>query len=330
MKKYLFALCLLVIFMSCINEKPNKLDDKIPLAPKPYTMILIQELYKDILVKVDDKINKGKLEISKISLVGVFNQKGDSIQIFNYLNNNLLKDGSEQKILFTWGKVSNSQQKLLIFVEDNLTDSINVSFIDKNIVKINDDTYQLNELYYDYLKKKIVDDHSIKDLSILMKDQLGDYSDDFMLLNKNWFPNKENLDFKILSAKVKTHDMNRPDDSFDNWDVSFEYAQNHRLSHIKRAKLNKNKEEINLEKSLKHDDPNYVLYELTTNTDKSDCTDLIYHYKKTQQDSIKRKALQIGLNQETTSLIYQIKRKEYKVDNFISDPSEIKKIILHK
>lgn len=110
-------------------------------------------------------------------------------------------------------------------------DNIKITFRKKNNVLVNNDKYQVNNEYYNFLKQKILFERSILDLAFFLKDDYGDYANSLEPLNKNWRNQNENNKHKIIYAIIKNQN-NQTDDNYFNHKIDYNYNNKGMLQSI--------------------------------------------------------------------------------------------------
>lgn len=135
--------------------------------------------------------------------------KNDSIIIYK------INRDSNEKFVFWFKK--NKTQSISLFSSG---EEIQITFGNDNNIIVDNDIYNVNKKYYDYLKLKILSEGSALDLAFFLKDGYGDYAQLLEPLNKNWRNQRENNDFKILKAVIKNRD-NQTDEQFFNYTINY-------------------------------------------------------------------------------------------------------------
>ena len=143
--------------------------------------------------------------------------KNDSIIIYK------INRDSNEKFVFWFKK--NKTQSISLFSSG---EEIQITFGNDNNIIVDNDIYNVNKKYYDYLKLKILSEGSALDLAFFLKDGYGDYAQLLEPLNKNWRNQRENNDFKILKAVIKNRD-NQTDEQFFNYTINYKYNKTGKL-----------------------------------------------------------------------------------------------------
>lgn len=229
MKKY-FAV-LLLIPISFIAVSVGCVEKNTQTNTKSYELILMQRMYNRIktIDNETEKIIKQDEDGKNIlSYVGLFTN--DSISLFNY--NDLNLDPLESNSLYT---SQNSGNKLILkyINHSEPQDSLVYSF-DKEQLKVlvNDNTYFLNQNYFEYLYKEGFEKNNIILLLGLFNSMVEDYSAFNELIDnfsKKYF---SNTDFKILKSDIYTQSPHS--DMKYHWNVSYLY-NNDELIEIKKT-----------------------------------------------------------------------------------------------
>lgn len=202
--KTTIALFFLVFCISC-NIKDNKCSNIEKKEELRYRYAYCLDFYID-------KENNNK-EVN--NYIGIFPNNNDTITIYK-LDDKLTKE--ESRTLF-WHTKNDDTQNITFYNSEN--DSVKVRF-ENNSIYLNNDSYELNNEYFTFLKKKVLDENSILDLAFLVKEGIGDYTTFFELLNKNWRNQIENKSYKIISAKISNKNY-QTDDQFFNYELVYKY-----------------------------------------------------------------------------------------------------------
>lgn len=214
----LSIICLLFLFCSSKAKKQNS----------GYIVAFVKDIYVDegnykYNDVGDSTYTKGDGQRVE-NYVGVFSKKYDTVTIYK-----LKEDLNVKPEEFSfWSK---KKSNLSITFYCSMADDIKVTFTNQNNIIVNDDTYQVNKEYYDFLKQKILIEKSVLDLTFFLKDGYGDYQQSLKPLNKNWRNQKENKKFKIIKAKIKNKNY-QTDDQFYNYNFTYEYSKNGMLENI--------------------------------------------------------------------------------------------------
>jgi hypothetical protein len=255
-------------------------------------------------------IDKGDKEIN--NFIGVFPKVNDTVIIYK-LNDD--QNEKPEKFIF-WSKKSNNQS---ITFYCSGQDDVKVTFANRSNIIINNDTYKVNNEYYNFLKQKIFEEKSILDLAFFLKDDYGDYSQTLEPLNKNWRNQKENNKFKIIKAEIKNRNF-QTDDQFFIYKVNYKYNKNGILvSASGENSFNK--------KFIKQNDK-YVIYSINRSiNERASDNEYLYKNKKTLLDSV------IGTRERFSNATtyyytkYQSKLKFTSVDEKPKSIDEILKIL---
>lgn len=294
MRKIIFSISISSILLSFCVSKPQT------QAPK-VTASYIQDIYID-------KENDSK-DIS--NYIGIFPINNDTITIYK-LDENLLNE--ESKTLF-WHSKSEKNKNTTFFNSEN--DSVNVRF-ENNTIFINQDSYELNSEYYQFLKQKVVEEKSILDLAFLVREGYGDYSVFFNLLNKNWKNQTANKNHKIISAKIINRDFQTDDEVFST-NFTYEYTSKGLIKNI--SGINK------YSKKFVTENNKYIHYSIAiTQNERASLEQDLYFNKKTHCDSVVGIYEQYSTATSTHYIMYQSKLKQVALKNNSKSLAEIIKI----
>lgn len=288
----------ILILFSCFISSYDILKQK--KNTSNFTVAYLEDIYID---KRGKQIN---------NFIGIFPKTNDTVTIYNL--NNDQKEASE-KILF-WSKKINIHSITFYCTEQ---DDIKVTFANQNTIIVNNDTYQVNNKYYLFLKQKIFEEQSILDLAFFLKDGYADYSQTLELLNKNWRNQKENYTFKIINAKIKNRDF-QTDNQFFTFKIDYKYTENGSLQSISG--------EHSFNKKLIKQNNKYIIYSIDRSiNERASDDEYLYKNKKTLFDSIT--GTREVFSNATTSYYtkYQSKLKFKSVEEKPKTINEILKIL---
>lgn len=296
MKKITFIIVLSFITLSFCVSKVLKQNNE-------YKIAYIKEI---TIYNIDN--NKEK---NTNNFIGVFPKKNDSIKIFQIKEN-----GFEElnKYVF-WSEKDIKNSTIIFYNSEN--EKVNVVF--KNFkIYVDNDIYEVNNSYFNYLRQKVLYEGSILDLVFFLKDGYGDYAGFFEPLNKNWRNQKENNTYRIISANIKNKD-NQTDDHFFNYNFNYEYDENGVLKSIE-GENRYNKKLINNKK--------YIQYSILDGENERSMKDFVlYKNKKTLFDSIVGSTMQYSISKSIHFTKYQSKLEYKDVDVKPKGITEIIKIL---
>lgn len=295
--------CLLLFFCSSKDKKNDS----------SYTLAFVKDVYVDegnytYNDEADSIYNKGDGERTE-NFIGVFSKKNDTIIIYK-----LHKDLSEQPEKFSfWLKKINNQS---ITFYCSMGDNIKITFRKKNNVLVNNDKYQVNNEYYNFLKQKILIEKSILDLAFFLKDGYGDYAHSLEPLNKNWRNQKENNKHKIIYASIKNKN-NQTDDKHFNYKIDYNYNKKGMLQSISG--------EESFKKEFVDENNKYFIYKIEKSiNERATIFQDLYLNKKTLFDSIVGSYEQYSNSKTTYFTKYQSKLK---TKNVYSKPKNIQEAL---
>lgn len=291
MKKIIFIIVITSILFSFCVSKPKKEELR-------YRYAYCQDIYID-------KENNNK-EVN--NYIGIFPNNNDTITIYK-LDDKLTKE--ESRTLF-WYTKNYDTQNITFYNSEN--DSVKVRF-ENNSIYLNNDSYELNNEYFTFLKKKVLEENSILDLAFLVKEGIGDYTTFFELLNKNWCNQIENKSYKIISAKISNKNY-QTDDQFFNYDLIYKYNTDGLINSVSGSN--------SYTKTLLSEDNKYIHYSINkTLNERASIDEELYINKKTINDSIIGTYEQYS-NAKTTHFVkYQSKLKEIELKNNLKSLTEI-------
>lgn len=240
-----------------------------------YTLAFAEEIYIDKGSEMDD--NKGETVYTKgegkriEKFIGVFPKNNDTIIIY-HLNNDVTE--KFEKFSF-WSKKREKDNSIIFYSSQG--DNIKVVFVNNKII-VDNDVYTVNNEYFKFLKQKVFNERSILDLAFFLKDGYGDYAQLLEPLNKNWRNQKENINHKIISVKIRNRDY-QTDDHFFEYKADYKYRKDGQLEKISgESRYNKVFEEEN---------NIYVKYSIEDGkNERSSSSEEVYKNKKTLLDSI--------------------------------------------
>lgn len=149
-----------------------------------------------IFAYILEEIHIEKEDTEMNNFIGVFPKTNDTVTIYKL---NKGQKENPEKFSF-WSKKINNHSIIFYCTEQ---EDIKVTFTNQNNVIVNNDIYTVNNEFYIFLKQKIFEEQSVLDLAFFLKDAYGDYAQTLEPLNKNWRNQKENNNFRIISAKLR-------------------------------------------------------------------------------------------------------------------------------
>lgn len=303
--KYIFSTILLscLLFVFCNNQSKNENE---------FIIAFVQDMYIEKLSETENETDRPdslkESDLITTNYIGLFPKKNDTVIIYKLKEN--LKEKPE-KISF-WSKKNNSQSITFYCSEQ---DDLKITFSNQNNIIINNDIYTVNSEYYIFLKQKILEEKSILDLTFLLKDGYGDYSQILEPLNKNWRNQKENKNFKII--KVKNSNRNfQTDNQFFKCKIIYKYNKSGYLQSISG--------ENRFNKNFVMQNNKYILYSIESLINERSTENLyLYKNKKTLFDSI------IGTREifsNTTTYHYKKYQSKLKISNIDKKPKNIEEM----
>ncbi|CAM3749962.1 hypothetical protein FLGE108171_13270 [Flavobacterium gelidilacus] len=295
MKKIIFIIVITSILFSFCVSKPKEEELRYRYA-----------YCQDICI---DKENSNK-EVN--NYIGIFPNKNDTITIYK-LEDKLTKE--ESRTLF-WHTKNYDAQNITFYNSEN--DSVKVRF-ENNSIYLNNDSYELNNEYFNFLKKKVLEENSILDLAFLVKEGIGDYTSFFELLNKNWRNQTENKSYKIISAKISNKNY-QTDDQFFKYTMQFNYNN--------EGLVNIFSKENSYTKTFISEDNKHIHYSIKkTINERASIDEELYINKETTNDSIIGAYEQYSNAKTTHYIKYQSKLKELESKTELKSLAEIIKTL---
>jgi hypothetical protein len=308
--KYIYITILLgYLFFPFYNNQQKK--------ETQFIVAFVQDKYIDKSSEIENGTDKPDFVMGNgpntTNLIAIFPKKNDTITIYKLKED--LKEKPE-KFLF-WSKKSNNQSITFYCSEQ---DDVKVTFTNQSNIIVNNDTYTVNNEYYNFLKQKIFEEKSILDLAFFLKDGYGDYSQTLEPLNKNWRNQKENNKFRIIKAEIKNRNF-QTDDQFFIYKINYKYNKNGVLQSVSgENSFNK----IFVKQNNKH-----IIYTINRSiNERASDNEYLYKNKKTLFDSI------MGTRESFSNATiyyytkYQSKLKFVSVDKKPKNIDEIFKILV--
>lgn len=195
-------------------------------------------------------------------------------------------------------------------------DNIKVSFNNQNKIAVNNDTYQVNKEYYQFLKEKILIEKSVLDLAFFLKDGYGDYEESLEPLNKNWRNQKEDNRFKIIKANIKNKNY-QTDDQFFSYEFTYKYTKRGIVENI----LGQN----SFTKRKIKENNKYLVYVTDRSVnERASVQEYLYKNKKTFFDSIVGSRIRYS---DAVTYHYKKFQSILKTINIATKPSNIRDIL---
>lgn len=265
-----------------------------------------------IFAYILEEIHIEKEDTEMNNFIGVFPKTNDTVTIYKL---NKGQKENPEKFSF-WSKKVNNHSIIFYCTEQ---EDIKVTFTNQNNVIVNNDIYTVNNEFYIFLKQKIFEEQSVLDLAFFLKDAYGDYAQTLEPLNKNWRNQKENNNFRIISAKIKNRNF-QTDDAFFNYNISYKYNKNGVLESVSGQN--------SFNKRLIKQNNKHIIYSINRSiNERASDNEYLYKNKKTLFDSI------IGVRENFSNATtyyytkYQSKLKFVSVDEKPKDIDEILKIL---
>ncbi|PBJ13330.1 hypothetical protein [Flavobacterium sp. ACN6] len=306
MRKIINILSVISLLLFVCSNGTKKNEDS-------YVVAFVKEVYVDegnyMHNDIDDSTYiKGDGERIE-SFIGVFPEKQDTISVYK-LNQNLSE--KPEKFSF-WSKKKNNHS---ITFYTSMGDDIKITFSDLNNIFVNNDVYQVNKEYYNFLKQKILIEKSVLDLVFFLKDGYGDYEEFLKLLNKNWRNQKEDNRFKIIKAKIKNKNY-QTDNQYFTYDLTYKYNMNGLLENV----LGEN----SFNKKIIDENNKYIVYAINRSiNERASENEYLYQNKKTLFDSIVGNRVQ----NSTATVYYYIKyQSQLQTKIKYNKPKNIQEII---
>ena len=238
----------------------------------PYTLAFVQEVHIDEGRQNNDGGSEPAYEEKEsMNFVGIFPKNNDTVKIFR-----LKDDITDRPDRHSFWLEKNVENNSVVF-HSSEGNELKVAFKGKNTIAVGNDVFTVNDAYYAFLEKKVLNERSVFDLSWLLKDGYGDYAPFFELLNKNWLNLKEDKNHKIIRVLVKSKNMQVPEDKFYTWTVYYKYDKSGELQSIAGKRFNKER---------LGEDEKYINYSVEVNQDRYTSAGLLYKNKKTLFDSV--------------------------------------------
>ncbi|PAM94574.1 hypothetical protein B4N84_11375 [Flavobacterium sp. IR1] len=279
---------------------------KSELVDARYQIAFVQEIFVD---NGNDINEKGTKDIR--NYIGLFGNQNDTVKIFKLKEN--LKEKPEE--YFFWIKNESNNNKVIIHCSESNEDVL-IVFKNNNTISVNRDIYTLNTDYYQFLKDRVLSNHSILDLAYFLKDGYGDYSTSLDVLNKNWKNQKHNFNHKIISVKVQNKNYQTDDQYFD-YKLDYSYDKNGVLKNIIGGN-NFTKKQVNENKKYLH----YTISK--TINERAIISEELYVNKRDLFDSI------VGNNEQYTTnkvFYYSKYQTQFKTVSATSKPVNVEKMV---
>ena len=268
MKKIINIFLLISLLLFFCGTKDKKNEDS-------YTIAFVKEVYVDkgnyVHNDLTDSIyTKGDGERVE-NFIGVFSEKQDTIIVYK-LNQDLNEKPEKNSF---WSKKKNNKS---ITFYCSMGDDIKIIFSGLNNIIVNNDTYQVNKEYYNFLKQKILIENSVLDLAFFLKDGYGDYEQFLKPLSKNWRNQHEDNRFKIIKAKIKNKNY-QTDNQFFTYNFTYKYDRNGLIESV----LGEN----SFNKKIVEKNSKYIVYAINRSiNERASENEYLYQNKKTLFDSI--------------------------------------------
>lgn len=274
----------------------------------PYALAFVQEIHIDKGQQDSDGETEGGHEEKEVrNFIGIFPKNNDTITIYRVQDD--VTDRPDRYIFWLEKNIKNNS----VVFHSSEGNELNVFFKGKNHIVVGNDVFTVNDSYYKFLEKKVLNEGSVLDLYGLVKDGYGDYAPFFELLDKNWLNLKADKSHKIIQVLVKTQNMQVPEDEFYTWEAHYEYNRNGELQRISGERFNK--------KRLGEDEK-YIRYSTEENQDRYTSTGLQYKNKKTLFDSVAVTWEQFSTARTFRYISYQSKLKRKVTDKKPKDMTE--------
>ncbi|RXM51173.1 MULTISPECIES: hypothetical protein [unclassified Chryseobacterium] len=221
-------------------------------------------------------------------------------------------------------KIANDKLLLEIVGADNESRKLDISFIDNNqSINIDKSTFFLNQAYFSYLKKELLDNRNISELIDLIDDFLEE--DIFKLENLKYLNSKSKYKYKkfrILNVKMTTINSQNENIKSD-WIISYTY-KNGILFSVEQ----KSKDETRFTKQLIKNRNNLVSYKVYREIDErfSDDKKITFDIKQNKYSEIGT-YIQSGVNKETDYEKAIYKSVTFPATKVELDKNEIIKVI---
>lgn len=254
----------------------------------------IAENYEIKEVRNGDEVLNEK---QKDTLYYIYSYNNSKERVRVYTKSSTGTDGYFEVTDYKLSKKTLNKLNLTIKGSDDKSRQLEITFFDKDkSIGIDKSVFFLNDTYYSYLKKELLEKRNMSELVDVMDDFLQE--DIFNLENLRYFSSKQKYiakNFRILKAKMTTANAQN-ETIVTNWTIYYSYNKNGVLSSVEQ----KVKDEIRYTKTLINATKNILYYKIYRQIDERFSDD-----KKITMDLVQNKYsetgtfLQVGLNKET-------------------------------
>lgn len=192
-----------------------------PLLGQSYHNLAIAEDYQVKEARKEDSVLKEKYT-ETFYYIYAYHSSKENVKVYT-------ASSADENHHFEWTsyvlkQTEKNKLSLEIVESDQESRKLNISFLDVNqSVSIDTSTFFLNQSYYAYLKKELLNNKNISELIDLIDEFLQE--DIFKLEHLKFFSSKNkyrNKDFRILNAKMTTINSQNDNISCD-WSIAYSY-----------------------------------------------------------------------------------------------------------